>query len=177
MHVQIGDVIKAQELPSLDGAPIALPDPRQVVHLQFRRYAGCPICNLHLREFVTRRTELETAGIHEVIVFHSTRDDLAEYQSELPFDVVPDPHKRLYAEFGVERSYRAIAHPRTWLAAVRGWSPRLGVRAGAGGHLGMPADFLIAADGRVLAEKYGTHADDSWNVDTVLTHWKSLSSR
>ena len=32
-----------------------------------------------------------------------------------------------------------------------------------------PADFLIAQDGRVVASKYGTHADDQWSVDEVLT--------
>ena len=30
------------------------------------------------------------------------------------------------------------------------------------------ADFLIAADGQVLACKYGVHADDQWSVDELL---------
>jgi hypothetical protein len=30
------------------------PDSHHLIHLQFRRYAGCPICNLHLRSFVER---------------------------------------------------------------------------------------------------------------------------
>jgi hypothetical protein len=38
-----------------------------------------------------------------------------------------------------------------------------------GGRLGLPADFLIAPDGRVLAEKYGAHVDDQWSVDELLT--------
>ena len=37
-----------------------------------------------------------------------------------------------------------------------------------GGRLGLPGDFLIAPDGRVLACKYGEHADDQWSVDEVL---------
>ncbi|NVB84948.1 MAG: AhpC/TSA family protein, partial [Kofleriaceae bacterium] len=36
-------------LVSLDGEPIEVPDPARLVHLQFRRFAGCPVCNLHLR--------------------------------------------------------------------------------------------------------------------------------
>jgi len=32
----------------------------------------------------------------------------------------------------------------------------------------LPADFLIARDGRVLACKYGTHAVDHWSVDEVV---------
>jgi hypothetical protein len=32
----------------------------------------------------------------------------------------------------------------------------------------MPADFLIAPDGGVVARKYGEHADDQWSVDEIL---------
>jgi hypothetical protein len=32
----------------------------------------------------------------------------------------------------------------------------------------LPADFLIGSDGRVLAAKFGRHADDQWSVDELL---------
>jgi hypothetical protein len=32
----------------------------------------------------------------------------------------------------------------------------------------LPADFLIGSDGRVLAAKFGSHADDQWSVDELL---------
>ncbi|MFD8725590.1 hypothetical protein ACFV2H_48560 [Streptomyces sp. NPDC059629] len=35
-------------------------------------------------------------------------------------------------------------------------------------RLGLPADFLIAPDGRILAAKYGEHAYDQWSVDHLL---------
>jgi hypothetical protein len=35
-------------------------------------------------------------------------------------------------------------------------------------HLGLPADFLIAPDERIVAAKYGKHADDQWSVDELL---------
>ena len=38
----------------------------------------------------------------------------------------------------------------------------------AGGSTGLPGDFLIAPDGRVIASKYGEHAYDQWTVDEVL---------
>ena len=38
-----------------------------------------------------------------------------------------------------------------------------------GGQLGVPADFLIASDGQVIAAKYGQHAYDQWTVDELLT--------
>lgn len=163
-----GDMVDTRELPTLEPSSVRVPDPDGVVHLQFRRYAGCPICTLHLRAFATRFDELTAAGIRAVVVFHSDREALLKHRAGLPFDVVPDPGKALYREFGVERSLRAVLHPSSWLAAIRGWSPSLGVRAGAGGHFGLPADFLIGPGGRVLACRYGTHANDHWSVDDVL---------
>jgi uncharacterized protein DUF6527 len=34
----------------------------RLTHLQFRRFAGCPICNLHLQTFVARHGEIKNAG-------------------------------------------------------------------------------------------------------------------
>jgi len=34
----------------------------------------------------------------------------------------------------------------------------------------LPADFLIASDGQLLACKYGEHVYDLWSVDDVLAH-------
>jgi peroxiredoxin len=166
--IQVGDSVAPRELPTIRPGSVRVPNPDGIVHLQFRRYAGCPICTLHLRAFAARHDELAAAGVREVVVFHSDRESLLEHKADLPFDVVPDPGKALYREFGAERSLRAVLHPSSWLAGVRGWVPSLGVRAGAGGYLGLPADFLIEPGGRVLAHRYGTHANDQWSVDEVL---------
>jgi hypothetical protein len=59
---------------------------------------------------------------------------------------------------------------RAWSAATRGMKGQ-SLRGAAGlgeKHLGLPADFLIGSDGRVLAAKYGRHADDQWSVDELL---------
>ena len=157
-----------RQLPALDEEPVRVPDPERLVHLQFRRYAGCPICNMHLREFVARHAELAASGVREVVVFHSDRTQLRAYGADLPFDLIPDPRRQLYREFGVERSWRSIAHPITWLEAARGSSRVTRLRVGAGQHFGQPADFLVAPGGRVVAAKYGRHASDHWSVDQVL---------
>lgn len=157
---------------------VLVPDPERLVHLQFRRFAGCPVCNLHLRSFAQRYDEIEAAGLREVAVFHSSNAALRPYTADLPFAVVGDPEKRLYAEFGVESAPRALLDPRAWLGIVRSVLHTLRgiVREGRpapptnpeGGRLGLPADFLIASDGRVLACYYGEHADDQWSVDDLL---------
>jgi hypothetical protein len=171
--------VPARTLVTVSGAHVPVPHSGQLVHLQFRRFAGCPVCNLHLRSIVNRLGDIEAAGIREVVVFHSSADALRPYTADLPLDVVADPVRALYREFGVEYGPRALLDPRGWPAIARAVARELrAVRRGErpappthpeGGRLGLPADFLIAPDGRVLAEKYGTHVDDQWSVDELLT--------
>ena len=181
-----GDTVPARPLVAISGAPAPVPDPQRVVHLQMRRFAGCPVCHLHLRSFVRRHDEIAAAGVREVVVFHSDPDELRHHAADLPFAVIADPDRRLYAAFGVEYSPRALLDPRAWLPilvaiAAAAWGllrgrpvPPLNPR---GGRLGLPADFLIAPDGRVLACHYGAHVDDHWSVDEVLAHARVATSR
>ncbi|MFH9939813.1 peroxiredoxin-like family protein [Streptomyces murinus] len=175
-----GASITPRTLTPVTGPPLELPDPdpARLTHLQFRRFAGCPVCNLHLRSVVRRHTELTAAGVREVVLFHSPADELRTHVSELPFPVVADPDKRLYVEFGVESAPRALLNPRVWGPLLRAvlrsaWTiPRHREHAPAaqphGGRLGLPADFLIDAEGRIIAARYGEHAYDQWSVDEVL---------
>lgn len=175
-----GSTVPARELVSVSGEAVPIPDPDRLVHLQFRRFAGCPICNIHLQSIVRRHDEIAGAGIKEVVVFHSTDEELRHYVDDLPFAVVGDPDKVLYAEFGVGSSPRAVLDPRAVAPTVvsvlrqsitctRGDKPITNLHP-TGGRLGLPADFLIGADGRVIAAKHGTHANDQWSVDEVLAH-------
>ncbi|WP_037833854.1 peroxiredoxin-like family protein [Streptomyces sp. NRRL F-4474] len=180
MRLDTGSTVRPRSLTAVrDGAPVAVPDPERLVHLQFRRFAGCPVCHLHLRSVVRRHAEIEAAGVREVVVFHSAAGELREHVAELPFAVVADPDKRLYAEFGVESSYRSLLSPRAWwpvlravaagtAEAVRG-RQKLPSRTQDNGRLGLPADFLIAPDGTVLARSYGEYVDDQWPVEELLT--------
>lgn len=36
-------------------------------------------------------------------------------------------------------------------------------------ELVVPADFLIDKNGKIVALKYGKHADDQWSVDKLLS--------
>lgn len=169
--------VSSRLLHDVSGVEVPVPDPAALVHLQFRRFAGCPVCNLHLRSIVQRHNEILAAGIREVVLFHSSADDLRPYTADLPFDVVADPRRRLYTEFGVESAPRALLDPRAWGAIIRGVVRDLGpvlrgtrpAPTGRDGRLGLPADFLIDGGGRVIAAKYGQHAYDQWSVDELLT--------
>src|SRR5262249_60512651 len=121
-----GHVVPARQLTTVCGAPVPVPDPDSLVHLQFRRFAGCPVCNLHLRSFARRNDEVIAAGVREVAVFHAPAGDLRPHVADLPFAVVPDPGKRLYAEFGVEPAPPAPLGTRAWPSIVHGGAPSHG---------------------------------------------------
>jgi peroxiredoxin len=178
-QLNVGDTVARRTLAAVSEELISIPDSQRLVHLQFRRFAGCPVCNLHLQSFSRRHREITAAGVCEVIVFHSKADDLRPYATDLPFAVIAGPDKRLYLEFGVESSPRALLDPRAWPSILRGiihsfvsivWGKQpVPSLIPEGGRFGLPADFLIALDGHVLARKYGIHADDHWSVEEVLT--------
>jgi peroxiredoxin len=178
-QVVAGDTFPALELETMRGEPVRIPDLDAVVHLQLRRFAGCPVCSLHLRSIVQRHDEIAAAGVREVVVFHSSPEDLRRYEADLPFAAIPDPKKRLYAMLGAEAHPKALLHPRAWLPILRAVVRSIGaIVRGApvppvfpkGGRTSLPADILIAPDGRVLASKYGEHVHDQWTVDELLAH-------
>jgi len=175
---RVGSVFEPRKLVTMFGDSVSVPDSAQRVHLQLRRFAGCPVCDRHLHELALRNAEIEAAGVREVVVFHSTAEELQKYEADLPFSVVPDPKKRLYFELGVESGLRALLDPRAWptivyavlhsagrLVAGRGALPSLKPE---GGRWGLPVEFLIERDGLVLAAHYGEHAGDHWSVDELL---------
>jgi peroxiredoxin len=167
-----GDTIRHHDLLTIHGKTVRIPDPDLLVHLQFRRYAGCPVCNLHMRSIAARHDEIVAAGIREVVVFHSDPETMLPFQGALPFAVVADPDRTLYAEFGVGtmpltnalrlRSWRAAARSLAAAPTLRGIGPK-GQTA-----LGLPADFLITPAATILAARYGKFTDDHWSVDELL---------
>jgi peroxiredoxin len=176
---RVGHAFPNLTLTTSSGQLVTIPDPAgNYVHLQLRRFAGCPICNLHLRSVVTRHDEIRAHGIREVVVFHSTAAELVKHEAELPFPLIPDPERELYRQFGVEHGPSALLNWRALRAAIAGLGAAVGKRStkrGAlgpikptGGRFGLPADVLIAPDGRIVALKYGRHAYDQWTVDELL---------
>jgi peroxiredoxin len=166
------DIVRPLELTTIHGSPVRIPDSARLTHLQFRRYAGCPACNVHLRSIARRHDEVLAADIREVVVFHSKRETMLEFQGALPFAAIADHGKKLYAEFGVGKmSPLSALDPRSWRAVYRALTRSSNLRGAMGKgeeHMGLPADFLIGSDGMILAAKYGAYVDDHWSVDDLL---------
>lgn len=178
-----GSRISHRPLVTAGGDTIDIPDPDRLVHLQFRRFAGCAYCNVHLRGFERRHDEIASAGIREVVVFRSTAELLERHHGDVPYAVVLDPEGKLYREWGVGSGLLSVLDPRAAMMALPNLvrsliSRRLGLPPPGqriNGMLGFPADYLIAPDGRIIASKRGRYAGDGWSVDELLALARSHS--
>ncbi len=170
MKLRAGMKFPAVSVASIHGKRVAIPDSAvRYVHLQFRRFAGCPVCNFHLHGLKLRFADVQAAGIREVAVFHSSREEMLKYQAQLPFDCIADPGKELYRKCGVEASLLAPLHPAVLWAGFRGvLATGRFYKKAENGIFGLPADFLIGPGGEVVAAHYGAHAYDNWNADYLL---------
>ena len=127
-HLNAGDTIAPHQLQAISGESVSIPDPdpAKLTHLELRRFAGCPVCNLHLRSVVMRKDELAGGGHPRGGRVPFDPRGPAQVPAELPFDVIADPDKKLYGEFGVESAPRAMLSPRAWGAIIRGLGRSIG---------------------------------------------------
>ncbi|MGV8835897.1 peroxiredoxin-like family protein [Cellvibrio sp.] len=169
-----GSKINPRSLTDIYGNLVAIPDGKQFIHLQFRRFSGCPICNVHIGRLVARKVELDANNIKEVIVFYSENEKILENLSAIPFALIGDPKKKLYHEFGVEKSILSVLNPLSWPAAFWGVAknimrPLRFMPSGDESMFGLPADFLIDPNGLICELHYGTHAYDQWDFETLIS--------
>ena len=167
--LKVGDKFPLMSLTTTRGKELSIPVPGSTfTHVQFRRFSGCPICNTHIASLRAAANKLREIGIYEVLFFHSTPSEVQSFHSDLPFEAIADPGKRFYRQVGAEQSYFASLHPSAlWAAFVSSVKGRMGLKM-TGGPFGLPAEFLVASDGRILAAKYGLHAYDQWSVDELV---------
>src|SRR5688572_3575223 len=120
MILKAGVHFPSQVWADMHGERVSLVQPGIWTHVQFRRFAGCPMCNLHLQAFLRGYARLQSAGLREVVVFHSSAADLKRQHAEAPFPIIPDPTQSKYRAFGVGKSPRAILNPRAMAAMLKG---------------------------------------------------------
>jgi hypothetical protein len=168
MKFKPGDLLRARLMTTVTGVALEVPDPDRLVHLQFRRFVDCPICNTHIAEFRRYAGKIEAAGVKEVLVFHSSAESIRSYQKDLPFVMVGDPDRLLYKDFGVEQSVRFMSF-RALKAALQGMLKGHLALRNSGRVMGLPADFLVAPSGKIIAVKYGADAYDQWSAEELLS--------
>jgi hypothetical protein len=128
-----GAQITGLALTAIFGEQVAVPDGHRLTHLQFRRFASCPICDLHLSSFKRRHGEIERANIREVVVFHSQAENIVTYEGDLPFALIGSrkaslrPIRRGKLAAGAAGSAPMAVHPCRPFA-IAGEDPHHGAR-------------------------------------------------
>lgn len=171
MKKTVGSSVSPLTLTSINDTSVTIPQAGKLTHLQFRRFAGCPVCNIHIQSFFSRAAELDAAGINEVIVFHATKENMLKNTIKTDFDLIADPSKSLYKLFGLENSWKSLLHPSVITSAFKGIkSNGMAAPEKLETELVVPADFLIDEHAKIVALKYGKHANDQWSVDELLAY-------
>lgn len=133
--------------------------------LMFFRYASCPMCNLRLHDFARQYQQLHERGLEVLAFFHSSAASIRRHAGgrHYPFRLIADPKFHVYRLYGVETSWLrlllSIALPGFYVDWARSmWH---GFWGGAAWQMAkMPADFLIAPDGRIEVAHYGGDIGD-----------------
>ena len=170
MKLKIGDNCPNIVINTIKGKELAVPNTNSnFLHLQFRRFAGCPVCNFHLHNLAKRNQDIRAAGISEIIFFHSSKEEMLKYQDHIPFDCVADPKKQFYKMFGVETSKRSILHPSVLLnGTLNVLRTRKLYNKAENGIFGLPADFMIDSNGKIIRAHYASHAGDNWSYEDLI---------
>lgn len=173
MQLKTGD--KAPSFQALDVSgqmQILSHDIQQTTLLSFHRHAGCPPCNLRVREQILAKKEFDRYGVRLLSVFESPADsirrDLAH--SEVPFPILPDSDRRLYGLYSVAPSILGflrsfLVKPLYSIKAIfkHGYIPKF-----AEATTMMPAEFLIAADSTILLSRYSKDFGDHLTMDEIF---------
>jgi len=177
MRLTIGSLAPDFTAESIGGRRVSLEHLRgRPLLLKFYRFATCPVCSLHMHQFILDYDRVREAGLTTVVFYHSPADKLADApENATPFDLVADPAKQIFKAYGVERGLRGVVSPTVMRdytkALAAGYPP--GLLTSDGGITGNPADFIIDASGRVSLAHYGKHYADSLDAADVIAAWRN----
>lgn len=165
MRLKAGERAPAFRVQTTAGEVFDLNTPRKKpLLLAFFRYASCPLCNLRVHELIQNHKALsEVADI--VLVFQSPTEKIEAYvgRQSVPYPIIPDPERRLYALYKVEASWGAFF--KAWsFKAARVFRALVTHRFRPGSVEGeihrVPADFLIDENNTIRTAFYGKDIGD-----------------
>jgi peroxiredoxin len=157
---------------SLSGKTVSLEDYKNKnLLVKFYRFATCPVCNLHLRNFVKQYDELKKEGLEVVIIYHSPKWRMEKnFPQDIPFELLSDPGKNIFRKYGVESSLAGMFSwrlMRDYMLALKAGYPT-GMLSHDGGVMGHPADFIINKQGKIVFAHYGKNYADSLSIKQVI---------
>lgn len=171
MRLVPGEKIKNIVLPAIDGSTfdMDLVEGKPVM-ISFLRFATCPFCNLRVHELVKRFDEFgEDFTI--IAIFDSSLEHLTKHASghKAPFPILADQENKYYREYGIEKSLYGmlkgmiLRFPTLMKGLLQGYLPNIFK----GSLITMPADFLVAREGRIQTVYYGKDEGDHLPFEQV----------
>ena len=173
--LQIGQKLPLESIKTIMNKDIALAHGSGLIHIQMRRFSGCPLCNVHLVLLAERMTEIAAKGIIEVVVFRTSDVIIKENQGSVEWakdlNFFGDEEGKLYKLFGIENkgmmgymNLKAIKLGLSGMKYVKGYR-KFGKKV-----YNCPMDILVdSSTGTIVALKYGTTVYDQWSVDELLS--------
>ncbi len=172
MRLKTGDKAPFFEVTDVNGATQSLShDSQYPTLLSFHRHAGCPPCNLRMREHILAKDELNRYGIRLLAVFESSAESIRRDLShgDVPFPILPDRDRRLYKLYSVTPSLTGflrsfLVKPMYSIKAIfkYGYIPKF-----AEATTMMPAEFLIAPDGTIILSRYAKDLGDYLSLSDI----------
>lgn len=160
MALRKGDQAPAFTVKDYKGEEISLEKFRgKPLLLSFYRYASCPFCNLRVHELTQKLPQYREKGLEVVAVFESPEESIRQYvgKQNPPFYIVPDPDRRLYDMYSVERNWFKFLKSAAKLEKMMDAVVSKGFLPGKmeGDYAMVPADFLVTTDLKIDTAYYG----------------------
>ncbi len=166
MYLNVGDKAPRFSVTDVRGRAVNLKDfAGKHLLLCFYRYAGCPFCNLSLKELVAFVNKRRKNDLAVVAFFQSPRESVLAQPGKLspPFPLVADPTRSVYDRYGIGTSYmgaiRSISKTLRWVRANNEGFPQGPID---GSFYLMPAQFLVSPSQNIeLAHYWNTFGDET----------------
>jgi peroxiredoxin len=178
MKLKKGDKAPVFSVKDIFGNDINLSDYKgKKLYISFFRHVKCPFCNVRVHRLMGKRVALEQSGL-KVISFFENSDKIIKssvlHQGLMPWPMVGDLEKVIYAKYGVEESilkmmktFMVHSELRKTIALANTLDSAKEKDSKHTNSL-IPADFLINEDQTIEVAHYGAHADDHIHLDEVL---------
>lgn len=170
MRLKNGDKLIDFEIEDFKGENIKLSDYKdKKILLSFYRYASCPLCNLRIHNLIQKYPDYKNKNLITFTFFESSKESISEYvgKQEPPFSLIPDPERKVYKLYGVEKSILkyilGLFNGKLFEAMfIRGFK----IGRMENDKTIVPADFLIE-DGIIKVAYYGKNISDHLSFKVI----------
>ncbi len=176
--MKLKEGFNAQDFTAQDiyGSQIKLSDYKgKKIILSFYRNVNCPFCNRRIHQIMGKKLWLQESNTQLLFLFESSIKKLNEsifHQGISPFPLIGDPEKKIYQQYGVEKSVLGVLKTPfvSSFSKVLKETQSLNLPKDKDASVTlMPADFFINEQFKIAKAYYGTHLDDHVSLEEFYT--------